>query len=187
MSPQDIQEETFWNTPGAGARTLHFKGDSLLDEKVDFGMGLGGAMDFISPGPTPGPSVGLSTSDGGDVFSPLGYEPPPNVPSSELEDQELDEGPDETVLGATDADEEDDATVMLGKPLKREPGLSLSTPPAASAIEVSPEEENPPALSVEETPSNASKRTKVKVTTELERAVVSTSFFRVDTLKLYHS
>ncbi|OBZ66549.1 hypothetical protein A0H81_13480 [Grifola frondosa] len=47
VSPSDVQEETFWNTPAAAARTLHFTGDSLLDEHVD--LGNVSAVSFGSP------------------------------------------------------------------------------------------------------------------------------------------
>ncbi|PSS01021.1 hypothetical protein PHLCEN_2v4079 [Hermanssonia centrifuga] len=47
-SSPDAQEETFWNTPGAAARTLHFTGDLLADEEMDLSA-------FASPLPVQQP------------------------------------------------------------------------------------------------------------------------------------
>jgi hypothetical protein len=42
--PVDEQEQDFWNTPGAAARTLHFTGDLLTDEQIDIGE-LSGSLE----------------------------------------------------------------------------------------------------------------------------------------------
>ena len=46
MSPE-VQEESFWNTPAAAARTLHFNDDLLTDETMD----LANSSAFASPMP----------------------------------------------------------------------------------------------------------------------------------------
>lgn len=195
ISPPSIQEETFWNTPGAGARTLHFKGDSLLDEKVDFGLGaglgLGGPLDFVvSPG------IGLSPAMGPAAGSSFGRGAEPQVLGEEEEEEEEGGAQDDTVLLGTapvvedgltqgenedeaeaDGEEDEDATIMLGKPsapphalVPSQDEYDTGNTPARPSEDSTPSEPETPSA------SNASKRAKVKVTPELERAVVRPFF-----------
>ena len=154
----DEREETFWNTPGAAARTLHFTGDSLLDEEVDL--------------------ANVSTASFG---TPIAH---PRKLAAQVEPgvklQEPTEHPDEF-------DEEDEVDQALGDPDETaEPTIVLRKAAALHASEVhTPPEPTPPPEPVEvaEAPPSPPSidltaaatphhRQKVKVTTELERIVV---------------
>ena len=186
MSPQDLQEETFWNTPGAGARTLHFKGDSLLDEKVDFGASLGGAMDFISPGPVPGPSIIRSGQvsnfdtriERGPVDSKLSSQ---RTDGAAPADHDISENEFNDTVLAPSADGDGDATVVLGEASPRElevPFITRSSNAieneSRSAPSMSParNEGQGQSSSLGTTPSDATKLAKIKVTAELEHVTV---------------
>lgn len=158
----DEREETFWNTPGAAARTLHSTGDSLLDEEVDL--------------------ANVSTASFG---TPVVHHR--KVPSLQVEEQVVerededlaDEEEDEVDEVLDKSDDTAEPTVILAKHgMPRDEGRS---PP-----EPSPEPEEVDAgtpFSQDVEPADAvtpHHRHKVKVTTELERIVVSSGLLFVD-------
>ncbi|TBU40912.1 hypothetical protein BD309DRAFT_1011154 [Dichomitus squalens] len=148
----DEREDTFWNTPGAAARTLHFTGDSLLDEEVDlanvttasFGTPLSLQKKIMSP---PAEKEAVVSEE----------------PADDIEEEEIDE-----VLG--EIDESVDPTVVLGKlPAASPPEKQFYVAPDPAPEEV--EEALPPPKDAEPAAATPQHRQKVKVTTELERIV----------------
>ncbi|KAI0644633.1 hypothetical protein C8Q79DRAFT_913138 [Trametes meyenii] len=148
-SPPDQREETFWNTPGAAARTLHFTGDSLLDEEMD--------MNDVS-----------AASFGSLVVAQKGV-PTPDLRSEDSPQEDDEEDEVESVL-----DEDDDTaepTVVYRKaptpPLLPEQARSPSSPsePHQDTADTAP------AVTAPGITSATPHRPKVKVTTELERIV----------------
>ncbi|PIL34091.1 hypothetical protein GSI_03802 [Ganoderma sinense ZZ0214-1] len=150
----DEREETFWNTPGAAARTLHFTGDSLLDEEVDL--------------------ADVSTTSFG---TPVVRQK--KVPNLQVEEQVVERENEEP---ADDIEEEDEVDEVLGEADTAEPTVTFEklempdyqrrSPPEPSpepeevnAESTSPQDVEPPMAA---TPHH---RHKVKVTTELERIV----------------
>ncbi|KZT68323.1 hypothetical protein DAEQUDRAFT_766492 [Daedalea quercina L-15889] len=152
----DEQEETFWNTPGAAARTLHFTGDSLLDEEA-----LVADMSNLSfSSPVPAHRSGPINST-------------PDLPSED-EEPEDEASANETVQATNESsfpaeeeleDEDSDPTVKLRLPSPSP--VPLPVEDAAARSEPSPP---PTPAPVVETPE-PHKRRKVKVTTELEQIV----------------
>ncbi|KAI0633628.1 hypothetical protein C8Q77DRAFT_1217966 [Trametes polyzona] len=171
-SPPDAREDTFWNTPGTAARTLHFTGDSLLDEEMDindvsaasFGTPLipQKQVDKLSRHELPA----RQTSHADPETNPS--QPPPPGGDGEDEEEEV-----ESVLGEDDgdvdeADETAEPTVVLGKaPLSSPPGETR--PP--SPPETKQRATEPPPDAPQSSTLASSHRSKVKVTTELERIV----------------
>lgn len=159
----DEREETFWNTPGAAARTLHFTGDSLLDEEVDLGD--------------------VSTTSFG---TPVVRQKIPSLPVEAQAVEREDEEP------ADDVEEEDEVDEVLGEADDTaEPTVTFEKPgmpddEGRSPSEPSPEPEEvgatPPSPQDVEPPMAATPhhRHKVKVTTELERIVVSHGLLFLD-------
>lgn len=160
----DEREETFWNTPGAAARTLHFTGDSLLDEEVD--------LADIS-----------TTSFGTPVVRPK------KIPSLQVEEQVVERSDEEP---ADDIEEEDEVDEVLGEVDDTvEPTVTFEKPGMPDYEGRSPLEPSPEPEEVDATPPSPQDveplmattphhRHKVKVTTELERIVVSHSFLFLD-------
>lgn len=148
-SPPDPQEEDFWNTPGAPARTLHFTGELLTDEELDISDV---DASLSSPlGPTPNlhrsarPSRAMQfTAKEAPSFTEESLSPERTAEhDTTIEAHPPDDDNDDN------EDEEEEQTVILQKaPLVPEP----DTP--------------------QETEASARPKTKFKVTTELERAVV---------------
>ena len=146
----DEGEASFWNTPGAAARTLHFTGESLMDEEVDL--------------------ANISTASfGTPVVVKKTYHIPlqENTPQPELPEDVADE--DEVDDALAYADEAAEATVIMGAP-----------PSELRPEEVIHEPDQPdlPPQVVEIGPTSAEmsgSRQKIKVTTELERIVVRRS------------
>ncbi|GJE96700.1 hypothetical protein PsYK624_129050 [Phanerochaete sordida] len=106
--PPDDQEQDFWNTPGAAARTLHFTGDLLTDEQIDI-SNMSGTLD--TPLPASAPRV-RGASSGALRFTArsrsASVEPDVPTPQPEVA-EELEEPPELPPA-------EGDATVMLQKP-----------------------------------------------------------------------
>ncbi len=162
--PPDEREETFWNTPGAAARTLHFTGDSLLDEEVD--LGDVSTASFGTPVVRQKKILSLPVKEGL-------VECEEEEPADDVEEEvEVDEA-----LGA--AEDTAEPNVILEK--SGIPHGEGRRPP-----EPSPEPEEldagPPSPQGIEPPSAATPhhRHKVKVTTELERIVVSYGLLFLD-------
>ena len=152
----DEREDTFWNTPGAAARTLHFTGDSLLDEEVD--LANVSTTSFGTP-------ISAAQRKLARRAEPATPEP---EPEPELEYYQADDLADEDevddVLG------EADDTIHPTTVVARAPEEHVSPEPAPEAevtFEVAPSQ--PPEPAPAATPHH---RQKVKVTTELERIVV---------------
>ncbi|KAI0823620.1 hypothetical protein BC628DRAFT_1420665 [Trametes gibbosa] len=164
-SPPDEPEDAFWNTPGAAGRTLHFTGDSLLDEEID--INDVSAASFGTP--TIPQNKTVDRAPGRDFSSRHASERSQNAKSDPPEgDDEEDEV--ESALEDDDdgvIDETAEPTVVLSKaPLYHAPEASRTTSP--------PESEGAlPAKDLHTaTPTpGATHRSKVKVTTELERVV----------------
>ncbi|CDO72773.1 hypothetical protein BN946_scf184994.g26 [Trametes cinnabarina] len=163
--PPDEREDTFWNTPGAAARTLHFTGDSLLDEDLD--INDVSAVSFGTPVPRHAGadkevSLGKRSQATGHSDD-LAREP--QEPEDDFEEDEV-----ETVL---EADETAEVTIVLPKALVQSSapqGLRSPSPPAVPK-QAAPPQDDAAALSVSASERATSHRPKVKVTTELERIV----------------
>ncbi|OSD01261.1 hypothetical protein PYCCODRAFT_1412789 [Trametes coccinea BRFM310] len=163
----DEREDTFWNTPGAAARTLHFTGDSLLDEDLD--INDVSAVSFGTPLPKHGDTDRESVlgtrsqavSHSGERVNT------PDFPEPE-DDYEEDE-----VESALEADETAEPTIVLQKaplqPSAPERRRSSSPPPAPEQGVPLADPEPAPVASTSERATGH--RPKVKVTTELERIV----------------
>lgn len=164
-SPADEREETFWNTPGATARTLHFTGDSLLDEEID--INDVSASSFGTPAVPPKkadktPRQGLLARHRPSVGERVEIAPEP--------EDDYDEDEVESVLDDGEADETAEPTVVFQKaPLPSPPEEPQAPSPPPEPTPVAPAE-SPVATSSKTTPH----RQKVRVTTELERIVVRT-------------
>ncbi|CCM00833.1 uncharacterized protein FIBRA_02875 [Fibroporia radiculosa] len=165
--PLDDQEEAFWNTPGAAARTLHFTGDSLLDEEVD--MGNISAVSFSSP-------------------VPLRKDRSASRPSLHFEDMALG-APDDhfegcsdspvVALGADDTGEDVSGSSDVGESTV----VLTKVPTAVSGIMTHDEHQSPDRVHEElplpsptkppdeKPPSDTRKESKIRVTAELERIV----------------
>jgi len=171
----DDHEETFWATPAEAARTLRF--DNLLkDDLVDLGDM---SMSFSSPIPPPRSIPSLS-SDKDEL-----------VPTHEQHSHEPDGVPPERSLDLLDNydDEvedgvggEDERTVVLKKPPHSEPEPSSPSPSASPPEPLTPVHRSGSM----DTPSR-SKRLKVRINSEVERIVVSSTLQIGDTLDFYSS
>ncbi|KAI0661252.1 hypothetical protein C8Q70DRAFT_969737 [Cubamyces menziesii] len=156
-SPPDEREETFWNTPGAAARTLHFTGDSLLDEEID--INDVSAASFGTPVTKQKVPEKASLHDMGAHASHSDAQPGGPEQDQYAEDEE------DEVESVLDEDDATEPTVVLQK---------VPSPPSPPQKPRSPEPE--PVRKQERPPEPVSltsggHRPKVKVTTELERVV----------------
>ena len=154
ISPSDEQEASFWNTPGAAARTLHFTGESLMDEEVDL--------------------ANVSTASFGTPVVPhkdhrLGSEGPQASLHLAAEDDAEEEDEVDDVLA--DADDMTEPTVVVA--------ATLSVPPVETAVAESEESISvlsplspTPIREAEPASVTPHNRQKIRVTTELERIVV---------------
>ncbi|KAG2153871.1 hypothetical protein DEU56DRAFT_426235 [Suillus clintonianus] len=160
------QEEMFWNTPAASARTLRFT-EKLMDEEVD--INDVSIMSFTSPVPRPR-----------SVLSSLGLP----VDDESLDNEEHDIGQDDSVmpdppdgeelpdngdeLEVNDGDGEQ--TVVLKK-------LPLSLPPNPTPLKsATPPETSLPAISELQSPAvvppGSARKPKVRMNAEIEKIVV---------------
>ncbi|KZT04603.1 uncharacterized protein LAESUDRAFT_682400 [Laetiporus sulphureus 93-53] len=163
--PVDEQEDTFWNTPAASARTLHFAGDSLLDEHVDLAdvsvtsfatpiaPRIGGKF---TPKPSSTPKPKLSPEDELDMRRELSLDD--DSPVSEIVTQSEEPVPEDDAGGF-------DRTVMLSK--STPPQTEASEPDVTITAKSEPATPTPPLLEAVATPGPH--RHKIKVTTELEQ------------------
>ncbi|KAI8969584.1 hypothetical protein BD414DRAFT_503102 [Trametes punicea] len=165
----DEQEDTFWNTPGAAARTLHFTGNSLLDEEMD--INDVSAASFGTPvtkhAKTDRPPLQGSRSQRATRSNEQGQEDQSQEAAEDAEDEV------ESVLDEGAEDDAAEPTVVLQKaPLPSSPPLKPKSPPLGPALNQRPSSDvaNPMAAA-SKTESSAGLRPKVKVTTELERIV----------------
>ncbi|KAI0371053.1 hypothetical protein BV20DRAFT_1035409 [Pilatotrama ljubarskyi] len=176
-SPEDNPEETFWNTPGAAARTLHFTGDSLLDEDLD--------INDVSAASFGTPLVAAKRAEQAARHDlrkrHTSHQPHENEEADgrDLEDDRPDEDADadevESVLDDGEADETAEPTVVLQKaPLASAP----EEPRRPSPVQVPKDEKTRDLPKAQTAESATPHRSKVKVTTELERIVVSRSLLR---------
>ncbi|KAH7908607.1 hypothetical protein BJ138DRAFT_1115696 [Hygrophoropsis aurantiaca] len=161
------QEENFWNTPAASARTLRFT-DNLLKEEVD--LEDVSMMSFTTPVPPPRSMLASIGSLGHS-----GPEQPLNVLEADIHDPQA----DDSLLGRTEADDsifapddpedeengndEGDPTVVL-----RKPSASPSPVPSASPIRET-------STSTHYLPENlleSAKKPKFRSSNEMDRIVV---------------
>ncbi|KAH9924407.1 uncharacterized protein B0H18DRAFT_1119942 [Fomitopsis serialis] len=164
----DEQEETFWNTPGAAARTLHFTGDSLLDEEVH--VADMSNLSFSSPVPVRRSGADTDLPERASDEEELEAEMAADEPVHTVDEDSLST---EEVLDEDDSD----PTVKLRPPLK-----AISPPVEDTAVQ---EAASPPAT-VAETP-DPHKRAKVRVTTELEQIVAKIWATIGDQIKAGHA
>ncbi|KAF8070274.1 hypothetical protein FPV67DRAFT_1009151, partial [Lyophyllum atratum] len=152
--PSSPQEDNFWNTPAAAARTLHFS-DNLLDEQVDLGDIT--TTSFMSPTPSVKTGVTSPFMPPDDSFI---YSPPVSTERHEEEETDDQEGEEDE-----EHDEEDEKTVVLRKPLPESRTPEPQTSHPASLPEVSIQESPTPFPSG--TPGAI--HGKVRVNSEVER------------------
>ena len=142
--PADEQEQDFWNTPGAAARTLHFTGELLTDEQIDIDNMTG---PLSSPMPAPVPRM-RGTSSRALQFTARSRDASvePEVQQAALHDAKHGE-PSKSPPPEAEVDE--DVTVMLQKPPSagssrrtvRSPPERGSSRPTSSATEAPPRRE----------------------------------------------
>ena len=158
--PVDEQEQDFWSTPGTAPRTLHFTGELLTDEQIDTGD-LGSLESPLPAAPktrgTSSRAMQFTTRSRETSATPEVVKPPP--PKAEEPRRRSSVSPE--------AEEDENATVVLKKP----PPMETTT--RRTAARSPPEPDPEPARAAAGTPDDASRRAKVKVTTELENVVVS--------------
>ncbi|KAH7888457.1 hypothetical protein F5I97DRAFT_1924997 [Phlebopus sp. FC_14] len=167
------QEDAFWSTPAASARTLRFT-DRLIEEEPDFGDVS--MMSFDSPGPAPPQSVFSNLvageSLGGDVdeSAPHGDDTAGEggIGREQQDDSILPESPvlEEVDQAPVEVADDEEKTVVLKEP----PSSSPKDPPHSPPSQPPPQPQStPPNTSVP--PEPVSKTPKVRVTPELERIV----------------
>ncbi|OSX66651.1 hypothetical protein POSPLADRAFT_1132375 [Postia placenta MAD-698-R-SB12] len=158
--PADAQEETFWNTPAASARTLHFTGESLLDEHVDVGDISG--VSFASPLPVRSsiqslPRLAVAEDD----------EPETQLEPDIAELESMDDGKSMgSVDGPPEDEVEEEQTVVMRQP---PPGGAVDVPDEVAEAALEPASEPPPVAETH----GVARSSKVRVTTELEHIVHS--------------
>ncbi|KAH9895052.1 hypothetical protein C8Q73DRAFT_745415 [Cubamyces lactineus] len=167
-SPPDEREGTFWNTPGAAARTLHFTGDSLLDEEID--INDVSAASFGTPvtkqkAIEKAPLLEMGMHDSRTHAQPEGSE------QDQYAEDEEDEV--ESVLDDDEAEEDSvEPTVVLQKaPSPPSPPQKPRSPSPEPVRRQDRPSEPVSSTSVAQSSSSGGHRPKVKVTTELERVV----------------
>lgn len=156
--PADAQEETFWNTPAASARTLHFTGESLLDEHVDVGDISG--VSFASPLPVRGSIQSLSR-----LATAEDDEPETQLEPEIAELVSMDDGESMgSVDGSPEDEVEEEQTVVMHQP---PPGGAVDVPDELAEAALEPASEPPPVAETH----GVARSSKVRVTTELEHIV----------------
>ena len=155
--PVDAQEEDFWNTPGAPARTLRFTGDLLTDEQLDLAE-----LDSSLTSPFPDPQA------------PDLPRPPRTSRAMQFTQRDMPQVEEETTSAPEDAarttssdddDDEGDETVILTKEPVKSPPLPTQSDRHAPA-------QSDPSASQSATPVGQPAKPKLRVTTELESIVV---------------
>ncbi|KAG1777023.1 hypothetical protein EV702DRAFT_299960 [Suillus placidus] len=166
LTVPEAQEERFWNTPAASARTLRFT-EKLMDEEVD--INDVSIMSFTSPIPRSRSvlsSLGLPVDDdsldGGEHNIGQGdsvLPDPSDEPEEELRDNELE---------VDDGDQEQ--TVVLKKlpsSLPPNPTPPEGTTPPETPLPTNPELQTPTAG-----PPESVRKPKVRMNVEIEKIVV---------------
>lgn len=153
----DAQEEDFWNTPGAPARTLHFTGDLLTDEQLDIS---GYYPSLTSPFPTSQPPTFPEAPRESRAMQ-FAQKEPPSLGDISL--QSYQDAVQSIPESGSRHDDDDDRTVILAN----EP---TSEPREDNRQEATPTEE-PPSATLERGEAQE-RKARFKVTTELERIVV---------------
>lgn len=166
--PPSPHEESIWNTPAAAARPLRFTDNLLIDEEPDLNDV---SASFMSP-PPPSPSIRKRAPSAHwvlDDSSPVlnvGRSDPSAVNFDTEESAVPDEGDVSIDNDENDDEEEDEKTIVLKRPSpKPQPVEEPQSPPPAAAEPASP------AL-VNATDSPRTKRSRVRITNEVERIVV---------------
>ncbi|KAG2342545.1 hypothetical protein BDR05DRAFT_934910 [Suillus weaverae] len=166
LTVPEAQEEKFWNTPAASARTLRFT-EKLMDEEVD--INDVSIMSFTSPVPRPRSvlsSLGLPVDDdsldNGEHNIGQDCSVMPDVsdePEEELRDNDLE---------ADDGDQEQ--TVVLKKlPSSLPPN---PTPPEGTTPPETPLPTNPELQTLTAGPPESARKPKVRMNVEIEKIVV---------------
>ncbi|EKM54026.1 uncharacterized protein PHACADRAFT_145606 [Phanerochaete carnosa HHB-10118-sp] len=148
----DEQEQDFWNTPGAAARTLHFTGELLTDEHIDVGdmpESLGSPTRASAPRSRGTSSRALQFTSRSHSASIEPEQPP------EQDVEEPDEPPE---LSQLEPEADEDVTVMLQRPPSVESSRRMVRSP--------PQPE--PLRRVQAAADVIPKREKTKVSAELE-------------------
>jgi hypothetical protein len=162
----EAQEEMFWNTPAASARTLRFT-EKLMDEEVDINdMSV---ISFTSPVPRPRSvlsSLGLPVDDdpldhgehnmgeGDSVLPDISNRPEEELPDSELEVNDVD----------------GEQTVVLNKlPSSLPPNPAL---PDDAMPPETPLSANPDSQTLAPGPPESARKPKIRMVAEIEKIVV---------------
>ena len=161
LPPVDEQEQDFWNTPGAGARTLHFTGDLLKDEQIDMSE-----LSRSLESPAPAASKPRSTSSRPLQFTTRTRETSATPEPIKRPPVQREQVPEESQVESPDVEDNEDITVMLQKP----PSVEGSGGRRSAAL--SPLSAEPPQASAT-TPRDSSRPGRMKVTRELENIAVS--------------
>ncbi|KAI0063690.1 hypothetical protein BV25DRAFT_1990653 [Artomyces pyxidatus] len=164
LSNVDPQEDMFWNTPAAPARTLQFSNELLIDEQVDLGDVT---TSFSSPiGPIRGAMgsrlVGEDEGDGS--MDANGVEEDDETIGPQI----VDESGDTVDEEGEDDPEDEEKTVML-KRLSPPSAPQTETTVDASVVEIEPAALPLPGGA--STPPQSAKKQKVRITNEVERIV----------------
>ncbi|PCH43834.1 hypothetical protein WOLCODRAFT_132982 [Wolfiporia cocos MD-104 SS10] len=161
----DTQEESFWNTPDTAARTLHFTGDSLLDEQVD--IGDVSTVSFATPLPARVRSRSRSTPRPKTLEETLPDEADPE-PQPEPEPEPAADEQTSPIEG--EENQEAEQTVTLEQPHPASPSQDVSI--VSEATEEPPTPSPSPRAEEAETPLGSSRHQKVRITEETERIAV---------------
>ncbi|KAH7923946.1 hypothetical protein BV22DRAFT_1014298 [Leucogyrophana mollusca] len=169
------QEDMFWNTPAASARTLRFT-DNLLNEEVD--LGDVSVMSFTSPVPPPR-SMLTAIGDLGNSGGDRSLDGPEDVADPRINDSMMSDADanDDSIFAPTldgpdeeeDGNDEGEPTVVLKKAPESPPSTSPSLV-TEGPIGAPPGVSTPPHPASTK-PSESAKKPKVRVNNEMERIV----------------
>jgi hypothetical protein len=162
LTQHATQEEMFWNTPAASARTLRFT-DKLMDEEVD--INDISVISFTSPVPRPRSvlsSLGLPANDDSLVIGGRDTRPDESVILDPADEDELVKEGDELEM------DDEEQTIVLTKL----PQL-LSPKPTPAERNTPPETPQPELQTPAVVPPGSTRKPKVSMNSEIERIVVS--------------
>ncbi|KAG5646305.1 hypothetical protein DXG03_003902 [Asterophora parasitica] len=156
--PSSPQEDNFWSTPAAAARTLRFT-DNLMDEQVDLGDIT--TTSFMSPIPPSKSDLSpLITADDPVILAP-------SMPLNLGEDQGAGDGYSDLEPDDERSEGEDEKTVVYRKAPPESETPEPPHPPRPASPAVEPVPETPTSA-----PSDpAVKQAKVRINSEVERVM----------------
>ncbi|KAG0708318.1 hypothetical protein DFH29DRAFT_891901 [Suillus ampliporus] len=161
----ETQEEMFWNTPAASARTLRFT-EKLMDEEVD--INDVSIMSFTSPVPRPRSvlsSLGLPVDDGSIDNEGHDAGQDDSVMPDPSDEQELPDNGNEPEVDDGDGEQ----TVVLKKlpsSSTQNPTPPDSTTPPETPLPAHPELQTPAVV-----PPESARKPKVRMNAEIEKIV----------------